>query len=117
MTKGGEVEGLFGIRWIHVFEEDTAEAEVFRPETADVPLSRRPRCRLELAPDGTARILLPGPDDRLVESRGIWTSEGERVSVGERGSVREGAAVRLIRVREHSEARLVVARESARGRL
>ena len=116
MTRGSEGEGLFGVRWIHVFEEDTGEAEVFRPETQDVPLSRRPRRRLELSPDGTARILVPGPDDRLVESRGIWRAEGERGPVGERGSpgergsVGEGAEVRLIRVREHSPARLVVAR-------
>ncbi|HEX9188952.1 MAG TPA: hypothetical protein VGB87_17870 [Vicinamibacteria bacterium] len=103
MTKGSEREGLFGVRWIHVFEEDTGDAEVFRPETADVPLSRRPRRRLELSPDGTARILVPGPDDRLVESRGIWRAEAERGSAG------EGAEVRLIRVREHSPARLVVA--------
>jgi len=111
MTKGGEVEALFGIRWIHVFEEDTVDAEVYRPETQDVPLSRRPRCRLELSPDGTARILVPGPDDRLVESHGIWRSEGERESRG------GGAAVRLIRVREHSQARLVVARQRPPGRL
>jgi hypothetical protein len=110
MTKGDEVECLFGIRWIHVFEEDTVDAEVYRPETQDVPLSRRPRCRLELSPDGTARILVPGPADRLVESRGVWRPEGERASVGARGSPGEEAAVRLIRVREHSQARLVVAR-------
>ena len=26
--------------WVHVFEEDTPEGAVFRPEDADIPLSR-----------------------------------------------------------------------------
>ena len=38
---------LFTTRWVHVFEEDTAEGAVYRPEDDQIPLSRRPRERLE----------------------------------------------------------------------
>jgi hypothetical protein len=107
VTKAGESDALFGTRWIHVFEEDTAEGEVYRPETEDVPLSRRPRRRLELSPDGTARILVPGPDDRLVESPGTWEAEGGQLLIrAGRGSSRG----QPIRVREHSPTRLIVAK-------
>ena len=36
--------------------EDTGAAALYRPELADVPLSRRPRGRLTLSPDGTACV-------------------------------------------------------------
>jgi hypothetical protein len=57
---------LFATRWVHVFEEDTADGDVYRPEDGDIPLSRRPRERIEFAPDGSARVFEGGPDDRLV---------------------------------------------------
>ena len=107
MTGRGKDEALFDKRWIHVFEEDTADGEVYRPETEDVPLSRRPRRRLELSRDGTARILVPGPDDRLVESPGTWEADGEQLLIrAGRGKSRG----RPIRVREHSPTRLIVAK-------
>jgi hypothetical protein len=100
-------EALFEKRWIHVFEEDTADGEVYRPETDDVPLSRRPRRRLELSRDGTARILVPGPDDRLVASAATWEAEGKELLIrAGRGKSRG----RPIRVREHSPTRLIVAK-------
>jgi hypothetical protein len=107
VTKPGEGDALFGTRWIHVFEEDTADGEVYRPETEDVPLSRRPRRRLELSRDGTARILAPGPDDRLVESPGTWEAHGGQLLIR---AGRGTSGGRLIRVREHSKTRLVVAK-------
>ena len=36
---------VFQLRWIHAFEEDSAEGDVYRPETETIPLSRRPRQR------------------------------------------------------------------------
>jgi hypothetical protein len=107
VTNRGEDESLFGRRWIHVFEEDTPDGEVYRPETDDVPLSRRPRRRLELSRDGTARILVPGPDDRLVESAATWEADGEELLI-RAGAGRRGG--RPIRVRERSPTRLVVAK-------
>jgi hypothetical protein len=65
---------LFTTRWVHVFEEDTAEGAVYRPENDDIPLSRRPRERLELSADGTAKIITQGPDDRLIAKPATWTS-------------------------------------------
>ena len=108
MKKPGERDPLFRTRWIHVFEEDTAEGEVYRPETEDVPLSRRPRRRLSLSPDGTARVLVPGPDDRLVEVAARWEAEGERAAVSaSRGA---GKSATVIRIRDRSATRLVISR-------
>ena len=39
---------IYGIRWVHVFEEDTAEGQVYKPESGPIPLSRRPREALTL---------------------------------------------------------------------
>jgi hypothetical protein len=108
LKKPGERDPLFRTRWIHVFEEDTAEGEVYRPETEDVPLSRRPRRRLSLSPDGTARVLVPGPDDRLVEVPARWEAEGERPAVSaSRGASRSAM---VIRIRDRSATRLVISR-------
>jgi len=65
---------LFTTRWVHVFEEDTPEGAVYRPEDDKIPLSRRPRERLELSADGTAKIITQGPDDRLVAKPATWAS-------------------------------------------
>jgi hypothetical protein len=99
---------LFRTRWVHVFEEDTADGEVYRPETEDVPLSRRPRRRLLLSPDGTARVLVAGPDDRTVELPARWVAEGEPAPEGASRSA--GRAGTVIRIRERSPARLVVSK-------
>jgi hypothetical protein len=66
---------LFATAWLHAFEEDTAEGAVYRPRGSKLPLSRRPRERLELQADGTARYFVPGPDDRHVEQPGHWHDE------------------------------------------
>jgi hypothetical protein len=91
---------LFSTRWVHVFEEDTAEDAVYRPEDAKVPLSRRPRERLELRRDGTASLFLPGPDDRLVEKAATWSfRDGEilvRTREGRELTIRERSAKRLL---------------------
>jgi len=72
---------LFGTRWVHVFEEDTPAGAVYRPEDDPIPLSRRPRERLELRPDGSAHFFMSGPDDRLVEQAARWRPEGETLIV------------------------------------
>jgi hypothetical protein len=100
-------DALFETRWVHVFEEDTPEGEVYHPETDDVPLSRRPRRRLSFSPDGTARILVPGPDDRFVETPGRWEEEGGPAVVT-RGAER---ARTVIRIRDRTPTRLVISKE------
>src|SRR5262245_61121659 len=65
-------------RWVHMFEEDTDQGAVYRRDRGDVPLSRRPRERLEINEDGTARMLVGGPDDRSKAIPGTWSAkEGE----------------------------------------
>ena len=93
---------LFATRWIHVIEEDTPEGAVFRAEDGDIPLSRRPRERLELDRDGSARLYVPGPDDRLVDQPATWTKDGEAVVVRARSG---GAEAHIV---ERSAERLVV---------
>jgi hypothetical protein len=99
---------LFTTAWIHSFEEDTDAGEVYRPRTAKLPLSRRPRERLELSPDGTARIFVPGPDDRSIEQAARWHDEDGVVVVRARDG---GTALTLV---ERSPDRLVVRRAAAR---
>src|SRR5262245_49048503 len=88
--------------WVHVFEEDTAAGAVFRPESADIPLSRRPRERVEFQSGGGATIWKGGPDDRPAPSAARWTQEGDELVARD-----SGGAVRL-RVIEQSPDRLVV---------
>ncbi len=99
-------ERLFATRWVHAFEEDTPEAEVYRPEADDLPLSRRPRRRISLSADGSARILVPGPDDRLVESRAAWQREGGDLVV--RGRARGGRGPNVLHIVSQSATRLLV---------
>jgi hypothetical protein len=87
--------------WVHVFEEDTADGAVFRPEDADIPLSRRPRERFELRPDGSAVLMMGGADDRPVEQPARWTEEGSQIVVTAGGAVR-------LRIVEQSADRLIV---------
>jgi hypothetical protein len=99
---------LFATGWVHAFEEDTAEGAVYRPRGSKLPLSRRPRERLELDEDGTARIYVQGPDDRYIEQPATWRDEDGAVVV----RAREGGAER--RIVDRSPERLVV-RVSAKG--
>ena len=93
---------LFATGWVHAFEEDTAEGAVYRPRGSKLPLSRRPRERLELEADGTARIFVQGPDDRYVEQPARWHDEDGVVVV----RAREGGTE--LRIVDRSPDRLVV---------
>ena len=93
---------LFGTRWVHVFEEDTAEGAVYRAEDDAIPLSRRPREQLELRRAGSAYLFVPGPDDRPVEQPATWREEGGVIVV----HAREGGTE--LRIVERSPERLVV---------
>jgi hypothetical protein len=96
------VNRLFSTRWVHVFEDDTPDGQVYRPEDGPVPLSRRPRERLELDADGTARLYVAGPDDRLTEQSGTWKDDGGDVVIRSRQG---GAELRIVK---QSGDRLVV---------
>ena len=91
-----------------MFEEDTGAAAVYRPETHDMPLSRRPRGRLTLSPDGTARVTAGGPDDRPVDATAEWKQEGDELVVRTKGE--RGGADRVLRVSIETPTRLLVRR-------
>ena len=93
---------LYATTWVHVFEQDSPQGAVFRPEEADIPLSRRPRERISLQADGSARFLIPGPDDRFVEHPARWTLDGDTIVL------RAGLGPPEMRIVEHSPERLLV---------
>lgn len=66
---------VFATTWVHVAERDTADGEVYVPDSERIPLSRRPRTRLELRQDGTATLYEGGPDDRPRGRPATWTSD------------------------------------------
>jgi hypothetical protein len=86
---------------VHVFEEDAAAGAVYRREDDDIPLSRRPRERLELSPDGSALVFASGPDDRMVEQDASWREEGDAVVVSAPGGLE-------LRITRSSPDRLIV---------
>ena len=98
---------LFATRWVHVFEEDTAEGEVYRPDDAHIPLSRRPREQLQLRPDGSATMFVGGPDDRPVGRPATWEKEGAQVIV------RSSTDPTTLRIVDRSAGRLVIRRGRA----
>jgi hypothetical protein len=89
--------------WVHVFEKDTPEGAVYLPEDAPgIPLSRRPRERIELGADGKATFFVAGPDDRFIPQPAKWSNEGDDVAVRDVSN-----AVKL-RIVERTPDRLVV---------
>ena len=93
---------LVATGWVHAYEEDTADGAVYRPRGTKLPLSRRPRERLELAADGTAVMFVEGPDDRYVEQPATWQDEDGAVVVTARSGDRR------LRIVAQSADRLVV---------
>jgi hypothetical protein len=101
---------LFATRWVHVFEEDTPDGDVYRPEDADIPLSRRPRERIALHKDGSASVFSGGADDRLAEQTATWRKNDDGIVV----RTSDGAEIRIV---DQSADRLVVkVRRGDRGR-
>jgi hypothetical protein len=97
---------LFSTRWVHLYEEDTPAGEVYVPEEGPVPLSRRPRERLELNADGTATLSRGGADDRPAAHAARWTRDGQDIVI------RAAAGGQPLRIVEASPARLLVRRSS-----
>jgi len=95
------------VTWVHVFEEDAPDGEVYRPEHDAIPLSRRPRERLQLRPDGSASVFMPGPDDRFIEQQASWEDKGGEVVIKLR---RERTELLVV---EQSASRLVIRRRQA----
>ena len=102
-----EARALFGTVWVHVFEEDAPEGAVYRPEAGELPLSRRPRQRLSFSPDGSARLVTSGPDDRLQDVAASWTEDAGEITVTTESAT---ASVRTLRVRVVASDQLLVRR-------
>ncbi|HVF91601.1 MAG TPA: hypothetical protein VNH22_16170 [Blastocatellia bacterium] len=95
---------------MHSWEEDASTEQVFRPESYDFKLSRRPRESFELKPDGTLILGEPSASDSLRESRGRWEIvEGDKL-VFYSGAKTE--AEKKMRIKSVSDDRLVVQVES-----
>ena len=95
---------LFTTRWVHLHEQDSAAGDVYAPEDGPVPLSRRPRQRLELRPDGSATLYTGGADDRPTPTAARWSNEGDHMVV------RTDSGNAVLRIVEKSPTRLVIAR-------
>jgi hypothetical protein len=87
---------LYGIRWVHIFEEDGTEGQVYRPVSGPVPLSRRPREALTLHADGTATVEAGGADDRPVGRQASWRAAGDSLVVDVPG-VSGSTQLRIVR--------------------
>jgi hypothetical protein len=94
---------MYDVRWVHVFEDDTPEGEVYRAATDDIPLSRRPRDAFELHRDGSAQVFSGGPDDRPVARKASWSETPDGIVVKEQG----GARFRIVK---QAPAQLIVSR-------
>jgi hypothetical protein len=93
-VKPNRDESLFATTWVHVHEEDNEEGALYRPEDADIPLSRRPRERIRFHADGSACVLNAGPDDRHVEKPATWREESGAIILHESDSGRQRRVVR-----------------------
>jgi hypothetical protein len=102
-----EPRALFETAWVHAFEEDGTEGEVYRPESRALRRSRRPRERIALFPDGSARLTVPQPDDRLREVEARWTRQGDEILVTAGGP----SPVATLHLRLIDDERLVVRTE------
>jgi hypothetical protein len=99
---------VFQQRWVHSFEEDSAQAQVYRPQSWDFPLSRRPREAFELRPDGTAQFFLPGASDRPEATDASWTEEAGELVI--RTTKRTGPGPLTLRIVESGADKLLVRR-------
>lgn len=97
-----DLSRVLGVRWVHLYEEDTPGRTVFRPDAPDLPLSRRPRRQLVLDPGGGATLFSGGPDDRLVRHPGAWRADGDVIVV-----TCPDAGVEPLRLVDVSAARLI----------
>jgi hypothetical protein len=95
-------------RWIHSFEEDGAGTQIYRPQSWDFPLARRPREAFELRADGTAQLFLPGAGDRPEAADASWAEEGGEVVI--RAAKKTARGPSELRIIESTADKLVVRR-------
>lgn len=99
-----EARALFEKTWVQALEEASDEGVVFRPQAAELPLSRRPRQRLTFFPDGKATVVVTGPDDRLHDVEARWTENAGEITVEPEPSAR---SFRTLHLRLKADDRLI----------
>jgi hypothetical protein len=62
--------------WVHSYEEDTADMQVYRPVSYNFPLVRGGREGFEFMAGGKLIYYRSAPDDGALEVNGRWTLEG-----------------------------------------
>ena len=67
---------IFEKHWIHSYEEDKDDIQVYHPSTFNFPLSRG-RMGFEIQKNGVFTQYGIGPDDRQKKIEGNWTIEEE----------------------------------------
>lgn len=62
--------------WVHSFEEDKEGLKIFRIQSDyEFPLSRKPRERFEIKPNGEFIEYIPGPSDNYLPKLGRYKVE------------------------------------------
>jgi hypothetical protein len=97
-------------QWLHSFEEDTGDVQVYRPLDHEFPPARRGREGIEFLPDGTFIDKSVGPADAHVKTQGRWEYAGS-------GTVRltfedPQRRARVVEVVECDEQKLCIRRSS-----
>jgi hypothetical protein len=69
-------EEILEKHWVHSYEEDKDDIQVYHPSTFNFPLSRG-RMGFEIQKNGTFIQYGIGPDDRQKKIEGNWTIEEE----------------------------------------
>jgi hypothetical protein len=67
---------IYEKHWIHSYEEDKDDIQVYHPSTFNFPLSRG-RMGFEIQKNGVFTQYGIGPDDRQKKIEGNWTIEEE----------------------------------------
>jgi hypothetical protein len=67
-------------RWVHSYEEDTEETQVFRPLSYEFPPSRG-REGFDIRKDGSFTLLGPGRSDRGTAIAGHWVRSRDGIIV------------------------------------
>jgi hypothetical protein len=97
-------KALFEGTWVHVFEEDGPEGQVYR--------------RISFSPDGSARVVVAGEDDRLHEIEAHWTEKDGEITVAPKAGVMRGkskAAFEPLRFEVKAKDRLVLRSATSRA--
>ena len=97
------LKDILGRRWVETSPKSSGAPALYEPDGPDLPLSRAPRKQFELHPDGTARLFVAGPADRLEELPAEWEEQGGDIVIRS-----TGGRTRAYRVVEQKPDQLMV---------